>query len=663
MILNGKEHTIVGVLPAHFSFPDFVAEPDCYAPMPLDSDTNVSISKPSWPMHVVARMRSDVSIEQAQAEIDTFFQARAKSYPAAMSKFSDGRRIIVVSLQDHVTGSERRPLYILLASVLAVLLIACANVANLQLARAVSRRHEIALRGALGASRARLIRQFLVESLVLSTFAAALGLMIAIAITAAVRHTGTLDTAQASSRTAQLLRLPFGKLSTVIQIDGWVLAFTVGLALVTTLLFGLAPAISSTRTDLRNTLQLAALRITSGREQRLLRHTLLIVEIGLAVVLLASAGLLIRSFINVLNYDSGFDSGNTLIGNTLIGYQSRDAYGMHIRSFVDQLLPRLHALPGVQTATIASAMPLESTMANTAIAFEGVPLPPIGTWPTMSMISVTPEYFHVVGTTILQGRSFKDSDRDGAPLVTIVNHAFADRFFAGDALGKRFKGNFSGSTAYDFKTFTVVGIADDVRHGGLETKVKPEAFLPMDQFPQGKISIAVRTEHDAGSFANVLRQAVTTVDSNQPLFDIQTMDQRVSDATAQRRLIMLLTACFALLAVVLSAVGVYGVFAYSVNQRKQEMGIRLALGASRRGLLRLVVMQAARLITTGGILGVGTALILNQLLASQLVGVTSHDAVSFSLAWVLMTLVALLASTIPAAQAARTDLVSTLHSE
>jgi len=262
-----------------------------------------------------------------------------------------------------------------------------------------------------------------------------------------VRHAGTLDSSQASSRTAQLLRLPFGKLSTVIQVDGWVLAFTVGLAVVTTLLFGLTPAISGTRTDLRNALQLAALRITSGREQRLLRHTLLIVEVGLAVVLLASAGLLVRSFVNVLRYDSGFDPNNILTGNTLIGGQPYDAYKRHIRNFVDQLLPRLHALPGVEAAAVASALPLEPTFANSAITFEGVPLPPIGTWPTLSMISITPDYFRVVGTTILKGRAFNGDDRDGAVRVTIVNRAFANRFFAGDALGKRFNANIGGTTA------------------------------------------------------------------------------------------------------------------------------------------------------------------------------------------------------------------------
>ena len=206
-----------------------------------------------------------------------------------------------------------------------------------------------------------------------------------------------------------------------------------------------------------------------------------------------------------------------------------------------------------------------------------------------------------------------------------MNRAFAKRFFKGDALGKRFNTNIGGGSAYEFKTRTIVGIADDVRHGGLEQEIQPEAFVPMAQVPQGRISIALRTWNDPASLSNAMRKAVTAADAKQPVFDIETMEERLSSATAQRRLIMLLICCFALLAVVLSAVGVYGVFAYSVNQRRHEMGIRLALGASRNGLLRLIVMQAARLIVLGGVLGAGAALLLSRLLSSLLVGVTPHD--------------------------------------
>ena len=662
-ILSGKEQTIVGVLPPGFTFPDLSVEPDYYAPAPLESDTTVSVAKPVFGMRVIARLGSGASTEQAQAEMQAFFQARAKGYPVEMAPFAKDRRMVVEPLQRHLTGDDRRPLFILMVSVAAVLLIACANVANLQLARAVSRRHETALRGALGASRLRLIRQFLVESLVLSLLAAALGLAIAFVVTSAVHKAGTLEGAQVSSPSAQLLRLPFGKVSAAIAVDGWVLAFAVGVALLTTLLFGLAPAIGGARSDLRNALQSAAMRISSGREQRLLRHTLLIVEVGLAVVLLTSAGLLIRSFVNVLSYDSGFDATNTLTGVTLISGGQYDATAKRIWSFVDQVLPRLQALPGVQAAALASALPLEPARANSAMTPAGVPTPPSGTWPTVSVISITPDYFRVVGTSLLEGRRFNVDDRDGAALVVIVNRAFAKQFFKGDALGKRFNTNIGAESAYEFKTRTIVGIADDVRHGGLEQEIQPEVFVPMAQVPQGRISIALRTWNNPASLSNALRKAVTAADAKQPVFDIETMEERLSSATAQRRLIMLLICCFALLAVVLSAVGVYGVFAYSVNQRRHEMGIRLALGASRNGLLRLIVMQAARLIVLGGMLGAGAALLLSRLLTSLLVGVTPHDAVSFWTAWALMTIVALIASTLPAADAAHTDLLSVLHSE
>ena len=277
------------------------------------------------------------------------------------------------------------------------------------------------------------------------------------------------------------------------------------------------------------------MRISSGKEQRLLRHSLLIVEVGLAVVLLTSAGLLIRSFVNVLSYDSGFDPSNTLTGVTIISGQQYDATNERIWRFVDQVLPRLQALPGVQSAALASALPLEATLDNSAILPTGVPVPPIGTWPTVSLISITPDYFGVVGTTIREGRRFDVDDREGSPLVAIVNHAFAKRFFQGDALGKRFNTNIGVGSAFDFKTRTIVGVADDVRHGGLETEVKPEAFVPMAQVPQGRISIALRTWNDPASLSNAMHKAVTAADAKQPVFDIETMEERLSSATAHAK--------------------------------------------------------------------------------------------------------------------------------
>jgi putative ABC transport system permease protein len=667
--LNGTQQTVVGVLPRSFFFPDLALDPDLYVPADLSRDTVLSVEKPVKIVHAFARLRAGVSIQQAQAELQTFYTARAHKSPREIAPYYASTHVIVEPLQRHIAGDNREPLFILLACVAAVLFIACANVANLQLARAVSRRHETALRGALGASRLRLIRQFLLESLLLSSLAAACGLIIAGAITALVRQTGTLDTSQTPSRIAQFLQLPFGKLSASIYIDGWVFAFTIGLALVTTLLFGLAPAISGSRADFRTALQSAAMRLTQAREQRLLGHSLLIIEVAIAVVLLASAGLLVRSFVNVMQYDSSFDPSDTLTGTTLLvgpHYEHPGEHGMpdsspdNIRNFIQNVLPRLQSLPGIKAAAIASALPL-GWVDGTAISFGSpTPPPPIGARKVVPVISITSDYFEVVRSAILQGRPFTVDDTSTSPPVAIVNRAFAHHYFSDNALGRQFN-RFVGDNL--FAPVTIVGIAQDVRHNGLEQAVQPEFYVPESQVPSYSVNIALRSTADPTLLANAMRKAVLAVDPQQPLFDIETMDQRVSDQVAQRRLIMLLIACFAALAVILSAVGVYGVFAYSVSQRTQEMGIRLALGASRRRLLGLIIAQAARLIAAGGILGIVAALLLSRALTSMLVGVKPHDALSFSLAWLLMTAIALLASTIPASHAACTDLVSVLHTE
>jgi predicted permease len=667
--LDGTDFTVIGVLPRHFSFPGLYLEPDIYGSAVLERTTAVDPATQIWGIQTIARLGPGVTAEQARAEMQTFIRSRAKDYPTELETWAKSRRITVEPLQRHLTGDDSKPLYILLACVAAVLLISCANVTNLQLARAVSRMHETAVRGALGASRVRLIRQFLVESLVLSLLAAALGLAIAFVVTFFVRQTGTLDGLQMSSRITQVLRLPFGKLSATIQIDGWVLAFTVGLAVATTLISGLVPAISGSRTDLRRALASAGMRLSSGREQRFFRQGLLVIEVGLALVLLACAGLLVRSFAHVMSYDSGFDASNTLTGTTALHAGVVSLKGPSTAwskeralNFIDQLLLRLKALPGVKVAALSTTLPLDPG-GQAPIAYDGIPIPPQGQWLLSFVTYITPEYFRVVETPVLTGRAFDSTDNESSPLVAIVNLAFAKRFFAGDALGKRFKVN-DGSHGEQFVTVTIVGVVDDVRHGSLEQDPEPEAFRPVTQGSSiYRLRLVLRTSGNPALLANAMRKAVTAIDARQPVFDIETMDQRVSDLVAQRRLIMLLIVCFAMLAVVLSAVGVYGVFVYSVTQRAHEMGIRLALGSSRFGVLRLVVTQAAWLIGLGGVLGLGAALALSKLLASLLVGVTPHDPTSFSLAWALMTTVALLASAIPASQAAQTNLIAVLHSD
>jgi predicted permease len=661
--LDAKIQTVVGVMPAHFLFPDPAIEPDVYVPAGCDPDTNLSGSKGIWMVSVTARLRHGVTTQQAQAELQAFAEARAKAYPVMFSAFADGRRMGMEPLQRHLTGDDRRGLLLLLACVGAVLLIACANVANLQLARAISRRHETAIRGALGAARGRLVRQFLVESLTLAMLATAVGLGIALVATFLLQQGGMPGEFAGTSRIAQLTRTPFGKLSAAVQVDGGVLLFAGGLALLTTVLFGLAPAISDSRTDLRTALQGSALRVSSGREQRLLRHGLLIGEIGLGVVLLAAAGLLIRSFANVLHNDSGFDASQSLTGVVQLQW---DTPTSKVRGFVDQLLPRLRAIPGVRTAAVTSALPLDKTFScpNTQLAFGGGPILPPLERPGGCVISITPDYFHAAGTLVLKGRTFNDGDNAVSVPVAIVNQAFARLYLRGDALGQQFRTNIQAKNPdSEFTDRTIVGVAQDIRYKSLEDNVQPVSYLPMDQVPLPRDNLWLRSDVEPASLASAMRKAVTATDAEQPLYDVATMEERVADTVAPRRLMMLVTACFAMLAVVLSSVGAYGVFVYSVSQRTKEMGIRLALGASRARVLRLVTLQALRLILAGSIMGVVSALLMSKLLSSMLVGITGHDPVSFSAAWAVMTVIALLASMIPAAQAARTDLISVLHSE
>ena len=661
--LDGKIQTVVGVLPAHFLFPDRVIEPDVYVPADFDPDTNLSRYKQVLIVKAIARLRGGVTAQEAQAELQAFAENRAKGYGATMGPFADGRRMAIQPLQRYLTGEDRRNLLLLLACVGAVLLIACVNVANLQLARATSRRHETAVRGALGAARRRLAQQFLVESLTLAMLGTVVGLGIALAATWLIRQGGMPGELAGTSKMAQLIRTPFGKLSAVVQVDGGVLLFAGGLALLATVLFGLAPAISGSRTDLRTALVGTALRMSSGREQRLLRYGLLIGEIGLGVALLAAAGLLIRSFANVLDNDSGFDARQSLSGVVQL---QKDTPSAAVKGFVDQLLPRLRAIPGVRTAAVTSGLPLDEMLLcpNTALAFGDGPLPPLGQRQSGCAISTTPDYFHAAGTLVLKGRSFNERDNAASVPVAIVNQAFARLYFHGDALGRRFRTNILAQNhERDFTGRTIVGIVQDVRYYSLEDAAEPVIYLPMDQVPLPRINLLLRSDVEPASLASAMRGAVTAGDAQQPLFDVETMEERVRDAVAPRRLVMLLTACFAMLAVVLSGVGVYGVFTYSVGQRRQEMGIRLALGASRARVVRLVSLQALRLILAGSAVGLGAALLVSRLLSSMLVGVSGHDPVSLFAAWALMTAIALLASMIPAARAARTDLISVLHSE
>jgi hypothetical protein len=534
IILAGKAQTVVGVLPAHFVFPNSAAEPDLYIPAAMDTDTSLATTNVSvWTVPAIARLREGVTLSQAQVELNLFEQNRVKGYGPFFVNWAEGRKILAQPLQRILTGDDREPLLILLACVAVVLLVACANVASLQLARTVAREPEMALRGAL-----------------------------------------------------------------------------------------------------------------------------LVAEIGLAVLLLTGAGLLIRSFAHVLQNGAGFDPRQCLTAKV----QRNPSEELEkTKAFAQQLLPRLKAIPGVQAAAIGSVLPLEHDYQGRTLAFGDGPPLPVGQRPGALSIGISPEYFRATGTSLLQGRTFTSADNAGTVPVAIVSQAFARKYLNGDALDKQFRINLHGHDI--FTPVTAVGIVQDVHYDSLETDIQPVIYLPFDQVPYGEVNILLRSSIEPASLTTAIRKAVLDTDPMQPLFDVATMASRLSQSLAQRRLIMLLIAAFAMLAMILAGVGVYGAFSYWVSQRRQEMGIRLALGSSRSGLLRLIVMQSARLILAGGIVGIAGAWFLDRLLASMLVGVKVHDPVSLSLAWALMTLIALLGSSLPAAAAARTDIVSVLHSE
>ena len=658
IMLAGKAQTVVGVLSAHFVFPDPAAEPDLYVPEDLDTDTRLESTNTLVMMVLtIARLRDGVTLPQAQAELNLFEQNRAKGYGPLFVNLAQGREIIAQPLQSYLTGDDREPLLILLACVAAVLLIACANVASLQLARTVTREPEIALRGALGASRPRLIGQSLVENFTLSAIASVLGVAIAAASASLIRQSAAGDWIS-NSPVAGLLQAPFGKLSAAVEVNGWVLAFTAGLALLTTILFGIAPAIGSSRANLRTSLQGAGGRSSSGRQHRPLRSALLVAEIGLAVLLLTGAGLLIRSFAHVLQNDTSFDSRHCLTAKV---QRNPSEEPEKTKAFAQQLLPRLKAISGVHAAAIGTKLPLEHIYQGRTLAFGDGPPLTLGQRPNARTISISPEYFAATGTSLLQGRTFTNADNSTAVSVAIVNQAFARKYFNGNALDKQFRISLQGHNI--FTPITAVGVVQDVHYDSLEADIQPVIYLPFDQVPFGEVNILLRTGVEPTSLTRAMRKAVLDTDPTQPLFDVATMESRLSRSLAQRRLIMLMIATFAVLAMILAGVGVYGAFSYWVSQRRQEMAIRLALGSSRPELLRLIVMQAMRLILAGSVIGIAGAWFVDRLLANMLVGVEVHDPVSLLLAWSLMTLIALVGSCVPARNASHTNVVSVLHSE
>ncbi|MCZ7638663.1 MAG: ADOP family duplicated permease [Verrucomicrobia bacterium] len=536
-------------------------------------------------------------------------------------------------------------LLVLLGAVALVLLIACANVANLLLARAAARQREMAVRAALGAGRWRIARELLTESVLLSLAGGGLGLLAAFW---GVRALGQWSGASLPSMHG-------------IGIDAWVLTFTLGVSVLTGLAFGLAPAVQAGRANLNAALKEGSRGDTGGHRHRL-RHMLVVSEVALALVLLIGAGLLIKSFSRLLNVHPGFRAEGVLTFQVTLTEGQSSSQNVH---FVDQVLDRLKALPGVQAAAATDSLPLTDYARITAVEIEG--RPPIdfsrakpGEVTPASRPTVTLDYFHAMGIPVKSGRAFSAPDaRPGAGAV-IVNEAFAKHHFPGEiAVGKRIRLLAGGETRWQ----TVVGVVSDVRQGGLAAEVLPEVYSPELEDAGGALSFVLRVTAEPTSLIPAVRRVVAEVEPNQPLHNVMTMEQRLADTTTSRRLNTVLLGSFAAAALLLTVVGIYGVMSYAVTQRRREIGVRMALGAQRSEVLGLILRAGLRLTLLGAAIGLVGALAVTRYLSSQLYAVQATDPSTLLGIPVALMGVALLACWLPARRAARVDPMVALRSE
>ncbi len=457
-----------------------------------------------------------------------------------------------------------------------------------------------------------------------------------------------------------------------VGLDPYVFGFTMGVAVVAAVLFGAAPAITGSRANVTDALKTTPLRMSGVRDHRLLRDTFVVGEVALALVLLIAAGLLVRSFRDLMRTDPGYDPHNVLTAKVQLplpaGPPGESKEYKQILAFGSEVLPKLKALPAVRYAALSSRLPLQPKHAATMVWF-GPTLPRRETWLKLRvpLISVTPDFFRAMGTTMVAGRAFNEADNERSPGVAIVNRAFARQFYPYGAVGKRFHSMVSehcaGCDSGKSVELQVVGIAADVHQQGLDHAAEPEMYLPFAQAPEVSFNIVLATNGNPGVLSAPLRSTVFALDHQAPVYDVATLEQRLSESLAQRRLTMFLLSAFAALALLLAAIGVYGVISYAVVRRTQEIGIRVALGATRGSVLRLILWQQARMILLGSAAGLALAVSLSGVMSSLLYGVKPNDFATFALSWIILTSIALLASAAPALRATRTDPCVTLRYE
>jgi putative ABC transport system permease protein len=634
--LSLAPHTIIGVLPSDFKALNLAdAQPgrehDVLVPLRLNAE--VAPRGLNF-LTVFGRLKPAVSLPQANA-------AMADLSARLQKERSIDHGVKLTSLQQAIVpASTRTMLLLLLGAVGFVLLIACGNVANLLLARSTARQKEMAIRLAVGASRSRVIRQLLTESLLLALLSGGLGLLLSfwgvgVFVAAARTLVPRLDE---------------------VGLDLRVLLFTLGVSLVTGLIFGIAPALRASKGELHETLKEGG-RTGVGVGQQRLRGLLVVVQVALSLVLLIGAGLLVKSFVHVLTADKGFDAEQVLTANlslSSVKYPEPQQQAL----FFQQFLERLKTVPGVEGAAIINNAPLVGGGTDGGIRIEGRTDPP-NQLPTAEKSIISPEFFSVMRTSLVRGRVFTDRDNAGTAPVAIINESLARRYFGGeDPIGRRIDFN------WDTKgTQEIVGIVRDVKQYGLDLPTAPTIYVPYLQRPDSGMTVVVRSQVTPASLVGAMRQQLLAVDKEQALAQVRTMQQVVAESIAQRRVIVMVFAIFAVLALLLAAVGLYGVIAYTVTLRTREIGVRMALGAQPLDVLRLVISNGMALALIGIAAGLAGALALTRLLVSLLFGVTPTDATTFTVVPALLIVVALLASYIPARRATKVDPLVALRYE
>jgi putative ABC transport system permease protein len=640
--LDQKRYTIVGVMPAWFRF-TWDQEMDVFVPLVLTPEERSETGRgTSRDLQTQARLKAGWSLPQAQAAMNALADSLAREYPAA----DKGWGIKVEPLHAAYHRHMQTPLLIMLGAVMFVLLIACVNVANLLLARATGRKREVAIRIAMGATRRRLIAQLLTESLLLAVGGGALGLLLA--------YTGDRLLTLAMAR--YHLSLPNAR---VIDIDWRVLVFTLAVTMATGAIFGLAPSWATAKTGLSESLKEGGLSTTAEPGRRRLRNALVVCEMALALVLLTGAGLLVRTFVELVNVDLGIDPTNAVTMRLrLPDYKYASALQQAV--FYQELIQKIENIPGVKTAGA------EGGGANVFFQPQGQAPAAPGQEPTANYKIVTPDFLKAMGTRLVAGREFTESDNEGATPVALISETVARRYWPHSSplgshltvLARVYSGKHSGFS----QPLEIVGVVKDVRSGDL-WRPEPAVYVPFPQNPVPSVFLVVRTAVPPMSVVPALRDAVLFFDKEQPVNQVRALSEMVSETYGAIRFPMTLLWIFSALALVLSAVGIFGVMSYTVSRRTKEMAVRMALGASRGEVLRLVLREGLGVTVFGMALGLAGALVLSRVMAGYVYGITPTDPLTFALASLLLTAVALLASYIPARRAARVDPMVALRYE